>query len=379
MNTRKLCLILSVSMLIMLFIPGCIILAYLSSTGNTHNGITGFIPPFISKEYVNDILSPFMPGTEPVNILLLGGDKVAGNTDTMIIVNYNPSTAKICMLSIPRDTKVHVKRSSIPKINAAYPVGGGKLALDTVSNFFGVNIKYYIYIDTSVFRNIIDKLDGVDIDVPTDMNYDDPLQNLHIHLKKGHLHMDGTLAEEYMRFRQPSHYTNEIMKYYDGSDLKRIDAQQGFIKELIKQKSNLYYFSKLNSVLSVIYKSIETNLSLEDALKLTQNISSINPDNITMLKLPGDDSEESEGWYYICNKDKSSEIITKYFSSSESYINNSDTQVKETLPESASKEGISKKSVESGGGKTSKTKKQGTISKKNPSNSESTIGGTCGP
>lgn len=303
MNTRKFYFIVSAVLAVCLFITGTVLLASVKMPASNGNG---------SESLLDKIIDPIRTDNEPVNILVLGGDKVASNTDTMILVNYNPATAKMSMLSIPRDTKVEVPGSSLPKINSAYAAGGAKLAVDTVSKLLGVNIKYYVFINTVAFREIIDALDGVDYNVPVDMNYDDPTQDLHIHLKKGMTHMDGAKAEQFMRFRQPTSYNNEIMKYYDGSDLKRISAQQDFIKELIKQKANIKYISKADDIISILFKNIDTNVSAPDAVKLSQNLVKLNVSEINTFTLPGE-SEDQGAWYYIMDKTKTQEIVKQYF------------------------------------------------------------------
>jgi len=262
-----------------------------------------------SGNIIGDILDTYKPLTENVNVLVLGGDKVNKNTDTMMLVNFNPSTAKINILSIPRDTKVLINRKSA-KVNAAYPYGGGELAIETVSNLLGVDIKYYVYVDTSTFREIIDILDGVDYYVPEDMDYDDPLQNLHIHLKKGQQRLYGKEAEQYMRFRQNNR--GKVTANYDGSDLKRIDAQQNFIKELIRQKVNIVYITKMNDILNVIFKSFDTNITLDEVLKLSKNISKVNADEISMFKLPGEPVLH-DVWYYEMYRSEAKEIVDQYF------------------------------------------------------------------
>jgi len=309
MNLRKFFLIISTMVSVFLFAAGAFIVSF-----------TGLIPssPANTDNILGDILKPLFSDREPVNILIMGGDKVAKNTDTMMLVNFNPINAKVNILSIPRDTKVQVKGSGVSKVNSAYPIGGHELAVETVTRLLNVKIKYYIYIDTAVFRKIIDLLGGVDFNVPVNMDYDDPTQDLHIHLKKGQQHLNGSQAEQFMRFRQPTHYTNEIKQYYDGSDLKRIEAQQNFIREVIKQKASLYYLPKINSIINEIYKNIDTDISLNEALKMAGNIGKLDKDEINMLKLPGTDSNEASGWYFIHDKAKTDEIIKNYFSSGSS-------------------------------------------------------------
>ncbi|NTV90304.1 MAG: LCP family protein, partial [Clostridiales bacterium] len=103
---------------------------------------------------VNEIFKPFLQSKDPFNILVLGGDKVNKNSDTMMLVNFDPSSYKINVMSIPRDTKALIE-GKFRKINYAYPHGGIELTVQTVSTMLDVKIKYYVFVDTSAFRNII--------------------------------------------------------------------------------------------------------------------------------------------------------------------------------------------------------------------------------
>lgn len=305
MNYRKFHSILCIVILITFFIAGTFIMIYL----NTSYGAT-------ENDYLNSLFSELLDHLKseesPVNVLLLGGDLVAGNSDTIMLVNYNPSNSRLNLLSIPRDTYVEVKGSSVNKINSAYPLGGGKLAVETVSRLLNVKIDYYVFISTKVFREIIDLLGGVDYYVPVDMHYEDPMQDLYIDLKKGQQHLNGKEAEGFMRFRQPSTYTKEIWEFYDGSDEKRIEAQQNFIKELIRQKANIYTISKVDDILMTVFKNLDTNMDMNDALKLVPSASRLNINKVKMFKLPGT-SYESNFWYYQMDREETAKIINEYF------------------------------------------------------------------
>jgi len=301
MNYRKFHAILCVVILITLFISGTLTMVYL----NTSYGET-------EDDYLNNLFSELLYHLKteegPVNVLLLGGDLVAGNTDTIMLVNYNPSNSRLNLLSIPRDTYAEVRGSSVNKINSAYPVGGGQLAVESVSNLLNVKINYYVFISTKVFRQIIDLLGGVDYYVPVDMHYEDPYQDLYIDLKKGQQHLNGEEAEGFMRFRQPSQYTKEMWEFYDGSDEKRIEAQQNFIKELIRQKANLYSIAKIDDILMTVFKNLDTNMDMNDALKFVPSASRINVNKVKMFTLPGM-SYESNLWYYQMDKEETSKLI----------------------------------------------------------------------
>lgn len=304
MNVRKFFLIFCSVISTFMFVLGVASLGYINLTTVSADANTPS-----NGNVIGGILDNYKTATENVNVLVLGGDKVNKNTDTMMVVNFNPVTAKINILSIPRDTKVRINKRTA-KINAAYPYGGGEQAVESVGDLLGIDIKYYVYVDTSSFRKIIDILDGVDYYVPEDMDYDDPLQNLHIHLKKGQQRLYGKEAEQYMRYRQNNR--GRVTQNYDGSDLKRIDAQQNFIKELIRQKVNIVYITKMNDILNVVFNNIETNITLDEVLKLSKNISKVNAEEISMSKLPGE-SVMYDAWYYEIDRAAAQEIINQYF------------------------------------------------------------------
>lgn len=258
------------------------------------------------------LLDRLASSDESFNVLLMGGDQVAGNTDTIMLINYRPSDSGMSILSVPRDTKVNIK-GSVHKINAAFPLGGIELASETVSKLLGTSIKYTVFIDTSTLKEVIDLLGGLDYYIPVDMIYSDPIQGLSINLKKGQQHLNGDKSLQFLRFRQPMQYNNEILQYYDGSDLKRIDSQQSFLKEIIKQKANIKYIGKAKAVWDAVFGKLKTNITTAEVLKYAGGLGSIKSDNINNFRLPGMDSQESGGWYYILDGKQVSEIISTYF------------------------------------------------------------------
>lgn len=246
---------------------------------------------------------------EPFNLLLLGGDVSNSLTDTMMVLNYNQKNKKISLLSIPRDTKANDEKYGIVKINSVYSRNGKgnngiKKTIQSVENILHINIKYFIFVDTTAFKKTIDVLGGVDYVVNTEMHYDDPTQNLHIHFEPGKYLFDGQMAEEYMRFRKPNrgNYTKDLMKYYDGSDLKRIDAQQNFIKELIKQKATIKSIGKLNDILQIVLDSVNSNLDFDTIFKTACNFIDIHNDiAYNFFKIDGYSEMINSQWYYIYN------------------------------------------------------------------------------
>lgn len=309
MNARKYFFVLSSIFFICLVVSGIVLLTSLKMPEKEPENYN----KMSNMSIIEEIVQPIKIEMDAFNVLLLGGDYGGANTDTMMLVNYNPTTGKASLLSIPRDTKVKIRGSSIPKINAAYSAGGADYTVSTVSKLLNnIEIKYYVFIETSAFRSVINILDGVYYNVPANMDYDDPSQNLHIHLKKGYQKLNGAQAEQFMRFRQPTIYNSEIRKFYDGSDIKRIEAQQSFVKEVLRQKLNVKYISKADDIVRTIFKYVKTNISMNDALRIVQSATKINPDEVQFFKLPGEPRFE-DYWYFIPYRNEANEIIKKNF------------------------------------------------------------------
>ena len=207
---------------------------------------------FISSLNNNNVISGVKPKVnETVNILLLGMDigdvenasnTSARRTDTMMLLNYNPRTDNIKIVSIPRDTLIEVKNAHdgngnyIPywKINAAYALGGEQEVIEQVESLLDITVNYLVEIDYAAFRNLIDAVGGVEMYIDRDMYYDDDAQDLHIHFNKGEtVLLDGQKAEEFFRWRK----NNDGTGLADG-DLGRIKNQQKFISALIEKCTN---------------------------------------------------------------------------------------------------------------------------------------------
>ena len=150
--------------------------------------------------------------------LILG--KSQNLTDTLILASYDPKDQSAAMLSIPRDTFIGDYKSSATawdKINSVYQTENGpQKVMKYVSNLTGIDVKYYLMVDTEALKVLVDEIDGVTFNVPIDMNYDDSSQDLHIHLEAGEQLLDGDKAEQVVRFRHnnngstyPSEYGQE--------------------------------------------------------------------------------------------------------------------------------------------------------------------------
>lgn len=257
-----------------------------------------------------------------VNILLIGVDEGGFRSDTIMLVSIDGFSNRLNFLSIPRDTKVKVNGYSVCKINALIGLGkqavkDGKmdrpeeLLISTVKDLTGLPIHYFLLVDFDGFKDLINSVDGVDFNVPYEMNYDDPVQNLHIHLKPGQQHLDGQAAHDFVRFRHNNNGT--APGEYKMGDEGREYWQQEFLKELFRQKFNAKYIGKIDDLFKVVQSRVTTNYTMKDVLVHLGLIKKIEPSSIGSYQLPGQSEYENDVWWYIQNKEKTNKLIKEIF------------------------------------------------------------------
>lgn len=250
---------------------------------------------------------------EPVNILVMGvdigdpGSKEASDpkrTDTMLVVNYNPKTKNINMVSVPRDTRITMNGKKI-KINSAHAINGVNGSIAAVENLLGIEINNYAKIDYEGFRKVIDAIGGVEMDITRNMNYDDPSQNLHIHFQKGTtVHLDGKKAEEFFRWRKNNNGTG----FADG-DLGRIENQHKFISKVVEKVKSPSIIPKIPNILSTIPDYVETDMSPEEIIKYGYAVTKGDKSSINMITLQGEAKYIGNVSYFIYDREKNRDIV----------------------------------------------------------------------
>lgn len=256
---------------------------------------------------VNDIkaVEPVKRATEMVNILVLGADYVEGETkdfslrrtDTMMVVNYNPTTKKIFGVSIPRDTVVEYK-GEYEKINAINAYGGPKLTVPTVEELLGVKINYYVMLDYEGFNAVIDAIGGVTVTTEYRMKYDDDLQDYHIDYQPGEtVKLDGKGAEIFFRWRKNNDGI-PVGTRDAGGDLGRIDNQRILINAVAEKAASISMVPKIPGVLKTCTQYVATNMTADDIMDYGVAIASIGRSNIEFATLEGDTPEIYESIEY---------------------------------------------------------------------------------
>lgn len=230
------------------------------------------------------------PDKDEVNILLLGRDvdrdrhgrivNTRGRTDAMLLVHADFRNHKINILSIPRDTLVHIPgHRGKRRISYANALGGPSLACQTLEEFLGVYPENYVLIDFNTFEKAVDAIGGLEVTVDKQLDYDDNWGNLHIHLKPGRQVLNGNQAMGFVRYRQSKSGDAE-------SDFVRIGRQQELLRAAKAKLSNPCVMLKLPHILDMIRKDTETNLSFRQMMCLLSFAKSLPQSNIRMETLP---------------------------------------------------------------------------------------------
>ena len=217
------------------------------------------------------------------NILLYGVDNDAGGSDTNMLMRFDAVNKTVDVVSLPRDTLM----SNGHKLNSSYNNGGTEKLRSNIEDMLGVPVDFYVSVDLKGFIALIDQIGGVEFDVPCDMDYDDPYQDLHIHFKAGLQKLNGQQAMEVVRFR----HNNDNTGYGGRQDLGRIGTQQAFLKTVAQKLMKL---ENVPAMAETFLKYVKTDLTLGNLMWLAnQALSMGGTDAISFATLPGDGS----GWY----------------------------------------------------------------------------------
>ena len=250
------------------------------------------------------------------NFLLIGYDRAANLADVIMLMHYDVNAGKVAIMQLPRDT-YFAGDSNKPALNvqfAAYynrafnareknpaAIAAEKFAQDLEKNLC-INIHYTAVMDLDGFVDIVNAIDGVDLYIPYDMEYEDPEQNLYIHFKKGQTHLNGKDAEKFVRFREG----------FIQADIGRGNAQKLFLAAFIEKAKNSVSISNvslLSSLVSEIISNLTTDITAADAVYFAKNALSVDMSKITMLTVPGD----SVGGYFVINRGATLAAINAHF------------------------------------------------------------------
>ena len=240
------------------------------------------------------------------NILICGTDDDGTRTDTIIIAHLDVNDHTVALLSIPRDTPVATGGGGLMKINSVY-AGGGKDGMERLAarlkDLLGFPVDGYVLVDLEAFQKTVDLVGGVEFDVPMDMNYEDPSQNLYIHLQKGLQTLDGEQAMGLVRFR----------KGYATQDIQRTQTQQQFLKALAKQCLSVSSLTKLREFADIFSQYVTTNLTTGNMVWFGKELLSCDFDNMKTYTAEGEGAMINGASYYPLYAGKLLSVVNEAF------------------------------------------------------------------
>lgn len=262
-----------------------------------------------------------------IKVLILGvsTDLESELTDTIMVASYNPNTQKANLLSIPRDTftgKYKSKATASEKINALYNINKNpQKTLEAVNKITGLNIQYYVVVRTQALIKLVDAIGGVEFNVPIDMKYDDPTQDLHIDLKAGVQILNGEKAEQLLRWRH-SNYKNGIMttypSEYGNDDFGRMRTQRDFITATLQQTLKPGNIFKIGEILEIANENVDTNLELSFVKDYVPYAVEFNTEDLQTSALPGTtpNMEDTNNIsVFVVDEKETKELIKSMFNS----------------------------------------------------------------
>ena len=222
-------------------------------------------------------------------VLILGRDTGGGgNTDTMLLASYDVTNQKATVMSIPRDTMVNVPWD-IKRINSVYNhYGQGEKGIQylykEIAQLVGFEPDFQVVVEWDAVGEIVDAIGGVYFDVPLDMNYEDPYQDLSIHQTKGYRLLSGDDAMQVLRYR----HDNNMKHGYAEGDLGRIKTQQAFLKAMVEQVLQPKNMTKAGPLIEAFNKNVETDLSFQNILWFAQSavLGGLKMEDVNFVTMP---------------------------------------------------------------------------------------------
>lgn len=255
-----------------------------------------------------------------LSFLVLGQVEAGMDPDMLMAVcfRYDEEGAQFNAISIPRDTRADVPWD-IQRINTVYSAAGGgedgaEALRRAVSGLLGAELEYTVVLDQAAVAELVDALGGVEFDVTVQMDYDDPAQDLHIHLEQGPQILGGAEAMALLRFRKNNDGTG-----YTYGDAGRTETQREFLRAAAEQAMRIKDFDKLQELAKIMKAHMQTDLGVS-VLELTMIKGLSKGIAFNLFPMPGDYG--ASGWsetysnyqsYVDVDREALDELVATYF------------------------------------------------------------------
>ena len=257
--------------------------------------------------------------------LISGIDVVGYHNDTNLVGMFDTVAGKLNIVSLPRDMLVNVNLN-IKKINQPYAAAKNnsqdatQALLDTVADVLGYQVDMYAFVNIEAAADIVDAIGGVNFNIPFDMDWDAPDQDLYIHIKAGPQTLNGENFVNAMRFRM----SNDGSHSYAAGDIERIEFQQQLLMALAQQLLQIGNVLNIGEIYSAVMDNTETNVSLGNIAYLLEQFMKLSSDDITFQTIPNRMDGMINGLNYVMP------IIDEWLVMLNDYLNPFDQEITES-------------------------------------------------
>jgi polyisoprenyl-teichoic acid--peptidoglycan teichoic acid transferase len=235
------------------------------------------------------------PDVDNISVLFVGIDdsearnfESASRTDALMLATLNEKDKSIKLLSIPRDSLVYIPSKGYEdKINHAYGKGGITSTIETVEETLDVPVDYYVQMNFEAFIDVVDALDGIEVEVPFELHEKDSTdKNGAVYLKPGVQTLDGEEALALARTRKLD------------NDIERGKRQQEILKSIMKKAASAKSITKYSDVMEAVGDNMQTDLSFSEMKALVDYATAGSSLDVETMSLQGADAMIDGVYYY---------------------------------------------------------------------------------
>jgi len=240
--------------------------------------------------------------------VIAANDQIGASTDTILVGRMDVAEGTLNVVSIPRDTLVNVEWG-VKKVNTilANRNSDPEEFVKGLGDILGFTPDCYAIVSMGVVEALVNTMGGVVYTVPRDMHYDDPSQDLSIHINAGYQWLSGEDAVKVLRFRVGNDGTG-----YATGDLGRIATQQDFLMSIAKQMLTLGNIPNLEKLIEIFEEYVKTDLTANNIAFFVREFLLLDEENIHFHILPGKGVYIRGGAYYQVELAEWTGMINEY-------------------------------------------------------------------
>ncbi len=252
-----------------------------------------------------DIITDERQGEE-FNLLMIGVDETE-KADTILVFNYDGKI--LTGMVIPRNVDLPYTEDSYTRTVSQLLAkeNGDQKVIDTMKSLLGIPIHYYARVNIQAVEDIVDSIGGMELNIPYNMQYDDPAQDLHINLTEGEQLLNGEQIGHLLRFRDRQHPNGEEIRVMTWHSVTEEFLNQAIYGNKLTNPAKLY---------EAIAENVKTNYSLDDLVSDIESFKKLDRNNIVIENIPGRNVAADDGYFVYRINMVEAEPLLEIFNSS---------------------------------------------------------------